>query len=185
MNTSKLLPGMACSSVEFFVYKDELRATQHGKVVQFTELPFAIIETLKETIKKNKEVELALHDMHPTSAMKRIEQFATCRFGGLDFQGNIKNGELQDGEYWNCPLHGTCPHEGILCKLPTYNGKRLNKQDVQLLKLTSSNKTNDHIAEEMGLPLGTFHQVKKFLYEKIGVQTKQEAAVIAHALNII
>jgi hypothetical protein len=46
-------------------------------------------------------------------------------FYGLDFQGDIKNGELQDGEYWQCPNHGIAPHEGILCKLPTYTIKDL------------------------------------------------------------
>jgi len=185
MNTPKLLPGMACNAVEFFIHHDELKAIQHGKVIDFTELSFSVIQLLKEEIKKNKEINLALHDMHPNSEMKRIEQFAKCRFGGLDFQGDMKNGQLQDGEYWGCPFHGSCEHEGVLCKLPTYHGSRLNKQDVQLLKLSATSKTNENIAEEMHLPMGTFHQAKKFLYEKLGIQTKQEAAIIAMELNII
>jgi DNA-binding CsgD family transcriptional regulator len=185
MNALKLLPGMACNSVEFFVHHSEMKAIQHGKVIDFTELPFATIEIMQEEIKKNKEVNLALHDMQPYSSIKRVEQFAKCRFGGLDFQGDIKNNQLQDGEYWPCPMHGNCPHEGVLCKLPLYNGIRLTKQDVQLLKLLVSNKTNDVVADEMRIPLGTFHQAKKNLYEKLSIQTKQEAAVIAMSLNII
>lgn len=185
MNTSKILPGMACNSVEFFMHERNLKVIQQGKVMDFTELSFAAVQLLSDEIRKDKEVQFALHDMHPYSNIKRVEQFATCRFGGLDMQGDIKNGNIQDGEYWECPMHGNCPHEGVLCKLPKYNGIRLNKQEIQLLKLLSSNKTNEVVADEVGIPMGTFHQAKKNLYEKLSIQTKQEAAVIAMTLNII
>lgn len=186
MNTVKVYPGMMCDAVEFFQHGNQLKAIQNGKVKSFSELSFATIQILKEEINKDKEVKLALHDFHPTSEMKRIEQFALCRFGGLDFSGDIKNGELQDGEFWQCPNHGNCPHEGLLCKLPKVNDERLTKQEVQLMQLTSTDKTNEVIAEELGVPLGTFHQIKQKLYRKLGyVQTKQEVTLIATLLNLI
>ena len=106
-------------------------------------------------------------------------------FRGLDFQGDIKNGELQDGEYWPCPNHGKCQFEGVLCKLPLVNGQRLTKQEVDLIKLSSTDKTNDVIADDLGIPLGTFHQLKHKLYEKFVVQTKQELTKLSALINII
>lgn len=182
---AKVYPGMICDSIEFFYHDNQLKAIQNGNIKNFSELSFATIQVLKEEINRSKEVKLALHDFHPTSEMKRIEQFAMCRFGGLDFQGDIRNGELQDGEYWPCPNHGKCQFEGILCKLPLVNGKRLTKQEVDLIKLSSTDKTNDVIAEDLGIPLGTFHQLKHKLYEKFFVQTKQELTKLSAFLNII
>jgi DNA-binding CsgD family transcriptional regulator len=186
MSTSKVLPGMADCSVEFFDQDGEMKAIHQGKVIDFTELSFATIQMLKEHINQNKEVKLALHDMHPTSEFKRLEQFARCRFGGLDFEGDIKNGELQDGEYWTCSMHGNCPHEGVLCKLPKVEEERLTKVDIQLIQLLASNKTNEAIADEIGVPLGTFHLAKKWLYKKLGnIQTKQELTAVGYRLNIL
>jgi hypothetical protein len=81
-------------------------------------------------------------------------------FRWIGFSHDIKNGELQDGEYWQCPNHGIALIEGMLCKLPTYNNQRLTKQDVQLLQLTATNKTNEAIGEELNLPMGSFIKPK-------------------------
>lgn len=186
--TNRMFPGMGCASVEFFLEikeTPELKVIQNSKVIPFSEIPFSIIRILEEAIHLDKEANLELHDMHPTSKMKRTEQFAICRFGGLDFQGDIKDGELQEGEYWSCPSHGNCKSEGILCKLPKINGEHLTKQEVQLMQYTSSDMTNEVIASELNLPFGSFHKAKKFLYEKLGVQTKQEVVRIAVFLNLI
>lgn len=185
MNTVKVYPGMMCNSVEFFVHENDLKFIQHGTVKDFTELPFATIAILKEEIDNNNDVKLALHDMHPNSDIKRTEQFAKCRFGGLDFCPDINSNILQDGEYWPCPNHGNCPHEGVLCKLPKFNETRLTKTDVQLMQLSSSEKTNEVIAEEMNLPLGTFHKAKKYIHELLEVQTKQGIAQICIFFNLI
>ncbi|PHR71009.1 MAG: hypothetical protein COA67_07365 [Lutibacter sp.] len=179
-------PGLINSGIEFFNCPEgEVNIILNKRIILFTELPFAIIQILKEDISKNKDVELALHDMHPHSEYNRLEQFAKCRFGGLDFQADIENNTLQEGEYWDCPLHGKCAAEGIICKLPKVNGERLVKQEVDLMRLLSSEMTNEIIAEQLNLAFGTFHLVKKKLYKKLKVLTKQGVARIATALNII
>lgn len=183
---NNLHPGMNCNSVEFFVVDSYAKAIHKGKVIDFTELPLGIIEMLKEEIKKDKEVNLILHDLHPTSQWKRLEQFVTCRFGGIDFQGDITpEGNLQDGEYWPCPLRGNCSHEGKLCKLPIVNGQRLTTQEVQLMQLSTTDKTNEVIAEEMEMAPGSFHKAKALLHKLLGVQTKQCITRICTHLNLI
>jgi hypothetical protein len=183
--TNRQFPGMGDSAIEFFISDKDTKIIKHGKVLPFSEIPFATLKTLEQTIQSDIKINLELHDMHPNSKLKRLEQFARCRFGGLDFVGDIIDGKLQEGEYHDCPKRGTCKSEGILCKLPSYNGQNLSTQDILLMQLLSSPKTNDVIADEMNLPLGSFHKVHHILYGKLGVQTKQEVTKIAYLLNLI
>lgn len=185
LNSNRMFPGMMDSATEFFVSQGEVKIIQNSKVLPFCEISSATMQILDEAINNDKAAKLELFDMHPNSKMKRIEQFAKCRFGGLDFQGDLRDGVLQDGEYWECPNHGNCKSEGILCKLPTYNEQRLDKQEVKLLQLMSSNMTNEVIADELAMPLGSFHKLKKNVYDKLGIQTKQEGTMVSFFLNLI
>lgn len=184
-NNNTPYPGMTCSGLEFFVHDGELNVMHNRKVIDFTELPFAVIQQLREAIEQDKNVKMALMDIHPTSEVKRLEQFAKCRFGGLDFKPDILHNQMQEGEYWACPLRGRCEHEGVLCKMPTINGQRLTKPEVSLMRLISSEATNEVIAELLGYKMGTFHLEKKKLYSKLKVQTKQGVAIISQHLNLI
>lgn len=184
-NSTNLLPGMVDKNVEMFVQNNELKVIQGGKIIPFAELAFATISILEEEIAKDKLVELALLDMHPHSKIKRTEQFAKCRLGGLDFKPDIENNVLQDGEYWPCPKRGNCPHEGLLCKLPVINGQRLNNTEVKIMQLSATEITNDVMAEVLELPLGTLHKIKKGLYDFMGIQTKQEATLLSKFHNLI
>jgi hypothetical protein len=115
-NGNLLFPNLKHAS-ELFISHNELKVTQSFRLLPFCDISFETQKILADEINKNIAIKLELHDMHPTSPMKRLEQFAKCRFGGLDFQGKIKNGELQEGAYWDCPNRGKCKSEGILCKL--------------------------------------------------------------------
>lgn len=184
-NKNQLLPGIVNDDVEFFLDDDMLKVIAAGKVVDFTELSFSNIQILREEIEADKELKMHLLDMHPNSEYKRLEQFVRCRFGGLDYEGDITRNGVQKGEWWDCPLRGHCASEGILCKPVSFNGNQLNDKDISLVQLLATNYTNEHIAETMHLPLGSFHLAKKRLYQKLGVQTKQESTIIAQRLNLI
>jgi DNA-binding CsgD family transcriptional regulator len=182
---TKTYPGMICNGIEFFLQNQEMKMIQNGHVKPFEEMPYQTSQIIKEAIEASPDVVNALLEMHPNSETKRIEQFAKCRFGGLDFQADIVDGQLQDGEFWACPFHGTCKHEGVLCKLPKYNNQRLTKSEVILMQLSTSDKTNEVIADDLNMALGTFHQTKKHLHRKLAIQTKQEITKIAFLLNLI
>src|SRR5690606_32617200 len=96
-----------------------------------------------------------------------------------------ETGKLQDGEYWECPLRGKCTSEGVLCKMPKVGAERLTPTEIKLIQLSTTDKTNDVIAEEMQLPLGSFHKSKKLLYNKLNINTKQCLTRMAMALNFI
>lgn len=185
MTQNKFYPGMLDSSIELFVVENEVKAMQKGKVYSFEELPYSVFQFLKEEIAADKEAEIILKQMHPVSEYRRIEQFAHCRFGGLDYSPDFSEGESQKGEYWTCPKRGNCSAEGTLCKLPVINGKQLTKQEIKLIQLSTTTMTNEVIAEELSLPKGTFNKAKKDLYAKLNALTKQCVTRIAVLHNII
>jgi DNA-binding CsgD family transcriptional regulator len=185
MTTSNLFPGMGCDATEFLVVNEELKFLNKGKILPFCELSSEIISVLENAINNDIQVKLELHDWFPNSKMKRTEQFAKCRFGGLDFKADVFEGKLQEGEYWACPNRGNCPSEGILCKMPHINGQRLTKKEVDMIQMLCTDATNEYIAYELDLPMGSFHKFKQNLYQKLKVQTKQEIVRIAFQLNLI
>ena len=185
-NEPNLYPGMNDSSIEFFSVEGEVKVISNRKIKDFTETPFAIIQLLKEEIEADKKLKMALLDWHPNSEFARIEQFAKCRFGGLDFKPDIQHNNLQEGEYWNCPIRNNCPNNGVVCNHPKYNDIPLTSDDIKLMQLLSTNLTNEHIAFQMQKAFGSYHKLKQSLYEKLGgIQTKQEVALIAKSLNLI
>ena len=181
----KTHPGMGCPNTEFYVSESETLIIENNRITPFAEISEENKRILQYEINSDHLVLNALFEMHPNSEMKRLEQFTRCRLGGLDYQADIIDGKLQDGEYWECPERGNCKSEGILCRLPTYNGKRLEMNEIKLLQLTATNKTNEVIAEDLNLPLGSFHKFKKSVYKKLKIQTKQEGVVISFFLNLI
>lgn len=187
MTDLKIYPGMISKDVEMFVVENELKFIQNGRVASFSEFPYALFHLLREAINTDESVAQHLHIMHPSSEYRRIEQFGKCRFGGLDFKGDICNdtGKLQDGEYWECPLRGNCRSEGVLCKMPKVGDERLTSSEIKLIQLITTDKTNEVIAEEMDLPLGSLHKSKKNLYEKFKINTKQCLTKTAMAFNLI
>ncbi|MCA1966959.1 MAG: LuxR C-terminal-related transcriptional regulator [Flavobacterium sp.] len=182
----KLIPGLLDNAFEFFNLEDDLKFVSDGKLKSFTEAPASVIIMLKEAIDKNPEAKAILIEWHPESEFNQLKQFASCKFGGIDYSADIKDGQLQEGEYWKCPKAGSCVGEGVICTSPIYNGHVLSKTEIELIRLSTTEKTNEAIAEELNLPMGTFHKYKHTLYEKLGfIQTKQCLTKIAYSLNII
>lgn len=183
----KIIPGLLESnSYEFFLHKGDLKFVNNGQLKPFVEAPFNVISMLKEAIENNPEAKTILMDWFPDSNFLQLKKYVSCRFGGLDFSPDIIDGELQKGEYWNCPERGKCPGENILCSSPIVNGYPLSNLEIKLTQLLTTDQTNETIATGLGLPLGTFHKLKKELYEKFGsIQTKQCLTKKAYSLNII
>lgn len=183
MNT--IYPGLLNDSLEFFSIDNKIKFFKNGKISNLSDISFTDVEIINEAIDSDTKIKQALVELHPSSGIARLEQFISCRFGGLDFKADIKDGMLQDGEYWPCPKRGNCAHEGILCKLPIINGNRLQEIEVKLIQLSTTDKKNEVIASILNLPMGTFHALKNIIHKKLGVQTKQELTKIAAAWNLI
>jgi hypothetical protein len=184
-STNHFYPGMVCQGIEIFKDDQNVHLIINGQVKKFSEAPQKVVSLIEQQINKEPKTKYFLNKWHPNSSIKQIKTFAGCRFGGLDFQADILDDKLQDGEYHPCPNRDTCPAAGVLCKMPMYNGERLTVQTTQLIIYLTTTATNEVIAENLQVALGTLHLLKKRLYELLQVQTKQEVAIIARDLNLV
>jgi DNA-binding NarL/FixJ family response regulator len=180
-----LIPGMADDSVEFFKINNQLKFMSSGQIKNFSEAPASIVELLQNYIDNKPKLQAGLQIMHPDNSVKQLEQFVSCRLGGLDYNPDVKNNKIQNGEYQECANRGKCAQEGIVCKLPKINNHRLTIQEVKVLQLTSSPMLNEVIGEVLNLPMGTLHKIKKNIYAALGICTKQEGASFSHKYNLI
>lgn len=185
MRTTNSIPGLSCGGLEFFTDKGKTKFLRNGKVRPLARLDFPIIEKIKKKIGADAELDAELKHHHPDSEWKRIEMFIRCRYGGIDHFSDMDNGELTAGDFWPCPLRGKCRSEGIICRSPVYEGVEIEKEEVKMIQLLTTADTNETIADKLAMPMGTFHLVKKNLYNKLNVFTKQELTIIAIKLNLI
>ncbi|NRB58304.1 MAG: hypothetical protein HRU50_00010 [Winogradskyella sp.] len=183
---TRLYPGMVCKGIEIFKSDEGVKVISSGTVMKFHDIPSPIYQILRESMTQDKAALEILKEWYPNSELCQLEKFTECRFGGLDFTPDIIDNKLQDGEWHDCPFRGKCKGEGIVCKSLKFNGNILTNQDISLLRLLSTNDTNEVIALKLDISFGQFHKVKKALYAKLGnIQTKQEATLIAMNLNLI
>jgi hypothetical protein len=179
------IPGITAKGIEFFTHDGRIKMIHKGSVKDFIDIPSLVIDILKIEIGRNPIVKKELEKLYPDSKINQIYKFINCRFGGLDCTPDILDGKLQESEYWDCPLHGNCSSEGILCKKIIHKGNELSWLDISLMQLLTTEKTNEVIAEELNIPLGSFHSMKKRLYDIFKVSTKQELTKICMFLNFI
>lgn len=185
-NRNRIYPGLLCSSIEFFTGKTgKLKVLSGGKVMEFKNSSYSHHQILKEAIESEPETFQILNEWYPRSELKRLIQFGSCRFGGLDFEPDVIDFKLQEGEYNECAARDHCPGAGILCHKPKYRGESLEFFEVKILQALCTTDTNENIAAQIPMALGSFHLAKKNLYKKLGIQTKQEAAMISRDLNLI
>lgn len=187
MNTqiNKRIPGITSSGLEFFNQEGKIKFIHNGNVKDFIEIQPIVLEIIKNEINKDVNVKKELERLYPHSEIEQIFKFIKCRYGGLDSTPDLSNGNLQASEYWECPIRENCMSKGILCKKVEYEGSKLEWEDIQLMKLLTTNKTNEAIADELKIPLGSFHSKKKKLYEIFNISTKQELAILCMLLNFI
>ena len=182
----RMYPGLLCNSIEFFNgHTGKLKVMSAGKVKEFKDAPYCHHLILEEAVNQEPETKELLEGWYPKSKLKQLIQFGSCRLGGLDFQPDVSDLKLQQGEYSECEAREFCPGAGILCHAPRYKNVEISFLEVKVLKALVTTDTNENIAYKLNMPLGSFHLLKKKLYQKLGIQTKPEAALISRDLNLI
>ncbi len=184
-HNNRVFPGLLDSNIEFFNKGNDLKVFSNGSVMDFKDVPPIIYNYLNERLHDDLPALAILESWYPNSTVDQIFKFTKCRFGGLDYTPDIAQNKLQPGEYWECPKRGNCIGEGIVCKNANYNNQELTHDDVTLMKMLTTNKTNEVIAQDINVSFGQLHKHKKILYNKIDAQTRQcVSSVLAH-LNLI
>jgi len=191
MNTSNPIPaGLTDKNVEFFEKDDRLYGLHNGQVHPFSALPPTIQNIISEELHRDKKAQDHLVKWQRAlneewSYRQTLEQFAKCRWGGFDNKPDMLNGKAQEGEYWDCGLRDTCPHQGKICKqVKTVNG-HLTWREIEVLKLIHAGMQDKEIADRLNLSVQTIPSFKKNIRHKTGARSKTELAVFAEKNNIV
>jgi DNA-binding CsgD family transcriptional regulator len=182
---SSVYPGMVSADTEIFNNGGNLMAIHNGSTICFDLLPISVFERINQVLQSDIDASTILKKWFPKDHKAQVKKFASCRFGGLDHTPDIGVSDSQQGEYWDCPMHGSCTGEGVVCKMPVYKDYRLTAADIRLIKLLTTGRINTVIADELNMPLGSFHAKKKKMYKLLGVMTRPELTRVAVTLNII
>lgn len=191
MNSHTPLPaGLTDRNVEFFQKDDKLYGLRNGKVKHFDDLPPTIIQIIGEELHKDPIAQKHLvkwqHSIKENwSYAHTLQQYAKCKWGGFDCKPDLLNGKAMEGEYWDCGLRDTCPHQGKICKQFKVKHGHLTWREIEVLKLIHAGMQDKEIADELNLSVQTIPSFKKNIQEKTECRSKTEMAVFAEINQIV
>lgn len=171
---TRIYPGMLDDSIEYFKTKSDVMVINNGSIKKFDDV--AEHPYLAKIIADDKDLQNILQEWHGNDENEKQKTLAKCRFGALNFFADINEDEVMH-DYISCPLRGNCAGEHIVCKPLVINGEVVSNEEVAILREVSGDDTNANIAKKLGIPLGTLNVKKTNLYQKLGLYTKQHAAL--------
>lgn len=188
MNSTRLYPGMCDDSLEIFFHPEErtLKAIVSGTVKNFADIRPEKKQFLNNILESEPDLQRILETMFPGNKTDQIEKLAECRFGGLNFhpdycgKTNTHNYDIID-----CKIRSSCAGNGVVCKNLKYNGEELSSTDVLAIKLMASDYKTEVLAQELNMPLGSFHVYRTNFFQKVGVKSKPELARVGVELGLI
>jgi len=185
MSSIRLYPGMCDGALEIFFNHElnELMAINNGRIKKYDDLHENEVFFLKEILDNEPETKKILSGWF-TDEYNQKKTLAKCRFGGLNFTPDLKNG-IADPDNILCPKISDCIGFGVVCKPLKYKGIELTSFDIKAIKLLSSSKKNTVIADELDIPIGSFEIYRTRLYKKMEITTKQELAGVAFKIGLI
>ncbi|KFC19339.1 LuxR C-terminal-related transcriptional regulator [Chryseobacterium sp. FH1] len=182
MTKTRIYPGMLDKSLEYFQVHDVVYFLQNGVVKKFTEREHH--SELQEVIDNDRKLKTVLTQLCGPEPTQQQMLLAKCRFGGLDFEPDFKEGKSSH-DYRECSKRGNCIGENIVCRPPLINGKEVSQQELKILRYCSGNTKNEAIASEMNIPYGTLTVMKTKIYKKYNFQTKQQSATTLMAKGLL
>ena len=188
MNATRLYPGMCDDSLEIFFHPEEqkLKAIVNGAVKDFSAIPAAKKQFLNHIIETDAHLAEIMETMFPGDKASQIEKLAVCRFGGLNFQPDYCGvTHSQNHDIIDCSIRSTCPGSGIVCKNLKYQEEELTQTDVLAIQLMASDHKTELLAEELHMPLGSFHVYRTKFFNRLGVKSKPELARVGVELGLI
>lgn len=188
MNATRLYPGMCDDSLEIFFHREEkkLKAIVNGSVKDFSEVSPEKKQFLNRIIENDAHLAEIMETMFPRDKASQIEKLAVCRFGGLNFQADYcGTTQSHNHDIIDCDIRSTCPGSGIVCKNLKYQEEELTQTDVLAIQLMASDHKTELLAEELHMPLGSFHVYRTKFFNRLGVKSKPELARVGVELGLI
>lgn len=184
-SSGKLPAGIADKNVEFFAKDEKIFALIDGNIAPPNEWPDWLYEGVFSDMEKHPEAVEALVKAGFITDAEMVSQYIKCRYSALDNDPDMVEGELQDSEYIDCNLRGTCPYEGRICSLLKAKYGTLTPREIEVLKLIPEGLLDKEIATKMGISVLTVGVFMKNIREKTGYKNKAELVRFAFEKNLI
>jgi DNA-binding CsgD family transcriptional regulator len=169
--TIRIYPGMLDQSKEYFNYDNDVFFISNGEIKLFDEEESH--PELEQILDDEEDLNELMKKWFGNEKKIKLKTLAGCRFGALNFTPDFNEG-VSSNDYCECKYRGSCPGENIICKPVSFKGVEISNQEIELLKMLSTNEKNSTIAERLDLPVGTFNVLKTNTYQKFGFITKQQ-----------
>ena len=181
----KLPAGIADKNVEFFAKDEKVFAIIDTKITPPNEWPDWLHEGILRDMEKHPDAVEALVEAGFVTDSEMITQYIKCRYSALDNTPDMIGGKLQETEYIDCELRGSCPFEGRICSLLKANYGTLTPREIEVLKLIPEGLLDKEIADRMGISVLTVGVFMKNIREKTGYKNKAELVRFAFEKNLI
>lgn len=181
----KLPAGIQDRNVEFFAGESEVFALVQGKMLQQHEWPQWLIDAVLADMEIHPKAVECLVDADIVKESDMISQYVRCRYSALDNEADVIDGKLQQTEFVDCALRGTCPYEGRLCELLKAPFGTLTHREIEVLRLIPEGLLDKEIADRLGISPLTVGVYMKSLREKTGYKNKAELVRFAYQKNLI
>jgi DNA-binding CsgD family transcriptional regulator len=180
----KLMPGLEDSSVEFYVYNNEVKCFTDGVRYSFENFPQRVIDIVQQDLLSNSEALKSLAKWENLTESDYLRQYIYCRFGGVDSDPDIDTeGNIHHAEYFECGLRGQCKYEGKLCCSIKVDHGFLSKSEMEVLKRVAL--PYKLIADELNISPETVNTHMQNIRIKTGLSTSVELAIYATKKGII
>lgn len=173
---------------EFFysVMKKDIGCTHDGKTLYWNDIPKGGASKLIESLKNNPVAQECLKDMKLPTFEAELKQYAFCRFGKFDAKPDVdENGNIHEGEFFDCGLRGMCKYEGKLCTTIKLKNGELTKREVEVLKEVGKLKLNKEIASDLFMSTHTVSSHIQNIQQKGGFARKTDIIFFAKEENLI
>lgn len=183
--SGKLPAGILDSNVEFFANEGKAFAFVQGKMLQVGEWPHSLRAAVLKDMHMHPESIDFLLDADITDEDEMIEQYVKCRYSALDNEPDMIAGVMQQSEYVECALRGSCPYEGRLCELLKAAHGTLTHREIEVLRLIPEGLLDKEIGDKLGISPLTVMVYMKNLREKTGYKNKAELVRFAFEKNLL
>lgn len=181
-------PGLAANELEIYwdAEKQDLYAMYEGHKYGFAELPQEVTSGLTQIMLDDEEAMRLFERLGPELLADRLFIYAKCHFGGFSFTADLIDGTANK-ENWNCGCNGNCILQPISRGFAEVPNGTLTKREVEVLRAlcTPPYKIGAAIAHDLGISEHTLNRHKRHVFDKCGVQSIQELAVLATKMNLV
>lgn len=176
--------GLTDNNIEFFAKDGELYSLQGGNKYKYPDLPQEHIEFLSNMLMEDTTGQDTLSGIPIYS---RLKLYGICRFGACN---NMPDSDenmtcLDNNEYFDCGIRGTCPYEGKRCKDIVMPGGLLTVHLIKIIKLIASGYIDKEIADKLEISVNTVNNHVANIISRIGGRTRVDITRFAKERGII